>query len=410
MIARLALAAALLGSAAGATAVLAADDHPARRPAPAVAPPAGAVQPTPTPLAAREPRIVLQVSDPEGGTPWAVRHFTAPVQPRTPPKHLEFPDDVIDELGAGVLECWELGRLQGDRFGWTDGHGTFRTTPPGHYQSPNLCYSATYLRKIGAAPMRLTTVTYPPGRAPQPARAITWGVASDEVAAIVPKGGQRIPVRPGGVFLSIAAGQAPPGVLHGVIERRNGTRKRFNHGSLPPAPRATERPKGTATVAAIAPDPAGGEPWAVLVRRGTRDGLCFDIPGRLVGTQLGHIDRQLDIFMATPGFELACGRLIPTRENPLRVDTLISSASIRGEDRGRIERRVLDGRIVYWGRTSPDVTAVTIKTPRDVRTLIPSQDFHMFVAVYDGLFPGGKATATAHLRDGRTLTRSLHVE
>ena len=51
--------------------------------------------------------------------------------------------------------------------------------------------------------------------------------------------------------------------------------------------------------------------------------------------------------------------------------------------------------------------SVTIRTPRDVRTLIPSEGFVM--AVYDGQFPGGKVTATARMRDGKEVTRSLYV-
>jgi hypothetical protein len=71
---------------------------------------------------------------------------------------------------------------------------------------------------------------------------------------------------------------------------------------------------------------------------------------------------------------------------------------------------VLEGRLVYFGTVHPDVTSVTIVTPRDVRTLVPTKDFHAIVAVYDGPFPGGTATATAHFKDGRELTRTLHVE
>ena len=47
----------------------------------------------------------------------------------------------------------------------------------------------------------------------------------------------------------------------------------------------------------------------------------------------------------------------------------------------------------------PDVASVTITTPRDVRTLVPTSD-HAIIAVYDGLFPGGTATATATI-EGR---------
>jgi hypothetical protein len=51
---------------------------------------------------------------------------------------------------------------------------------------------------------------------------------------------------------------------------------------------------------------------------------------------------------------------------------------------------------------SPDVVAVTLRTPRDVRTIRPVGG--AFLAVYDGAFYGGTITATARTRDGRTQT------
>jgi hypothetical protein len=67
---------------------------------------------------------------------------------------------------------------------------------------------------------------------------------------------------------------------------------------------------------------------------------------------------------------------------------------------GRVARRTLPGQTMVWGRARDDVTAVTIATPRDVRTLSPSPRAHAFLAVYDGDFPTGEIVVTAHLRDG----------
>jgi hypothetical protein len=55
------------------------------------------------------------------------------------------------------------------------------------------------------------------------------------------------------------------------------------------------------------------------------------------------------------------------------------------------------------------VVTVTIRTPRDVRTLVPSAK-HAILAVYDGRFPGGKVTATARFKDGHEVTRTLYSE
>ena len=39
---------------------------------------------------------------------------------------------------------------------------------------------------------------------------------------------------------------------------------------------------------------------------------------------------------------------------------------------GSVERRVDPARIVFDGTVHPDVQTVTIRTPRDVRTIVPS--------------------------------------
>jgi hypothetical protein len=93
----------------------------------------------------------------------------------------------------------------------------------------------------------------------------------------------------------------------------------------------------------------------------------------------------------------------------MRTQTLISGAA-DSDPRGRIERRVLEGRIVFSGTVHPDIVSLTITTPHDVRTLIPTPEHHAFVTVYAGRFPGGRATASARFKDGRTVTRSLYVE
>ncbi|RKQ93473.1 hypothetical protein C8N24_3340 [Solirubrobacter pauli] len=397
MIARLALAAALLGSAAGATAVLAvADDDPPRKPTPpavAAAAPTAA-QPTPEPLEAEAVRLLIQVPDPEGGAPWAVRRFDTRIRTRT-------------RLQRNA--CWELGRLAGDRFGWIDGKGAFTAHAPGDHGLPLNCLSPRGLEKVGSIVTGFGTVTLPPDGAPQPARGVTWGPVATDVVAITPEGGPRIPVGPEGVVLRVVRGESDR-LLRGVLERRDGSRKRFDHApSLPN--RKRERPvPGTRSVEVRAPDPAGGEPWAIVVHEGSKGGRCFGGPGRLVGTQLGYVDPVLDTFSSTGDFEVVCALPKPTRAFPLRVTTLVSSIPGGDDDRGRIERRTLPNRIVFHGRVHPDVVSVTIRTPRDVRTLVPSPEHHLFIAVYDGQFPGGDATATAHLRNGEEVTRSLYVE
>jgi hypothetical protein len=392
MIARLALVAALAGSATGATVVLA-DDRSAPPPprVPAVAPPKMTYGPTPPPVAATNVRIVLRQDDPRGGAPWAVRHFDA----KAP--------------GGQAVECFELGRLQADRFGWVDVRGTFAVAPAGHFLLQSACQPARQLRKLGVNAMRFTTIARPDGGTPEPLETVSWGVAAPNVRALLPKGEPEIVPGEHGLFLQIAKGEGTRQPLTGELDYRDGHRVEFNR--MPePRPGGEKPVAGTDYVAARAPDPAGGEPWGLIASRGSEGGVCLSMTGRLVGTRLGNVDRRLGIFAAGP-FDMmqTCGQREPTRAFPMRIDTGIWG---EGEDdpRGRVERRVENTRIIFSGRVHADVVSVTIKTPRDVRTLIPSSRAHALLAVYDGRFPAGKVTATARMKDGREVTRTLYSE
>jgi hypothetical protein len=223
-----------------------------------------------------------------------------------------------------------------------------------------------------------------------------------------PATGRRADRRRGRRLPADRAGEQPAGSLTGTVEHADGHRTRFNRVQLPPY-KGERSVAGTEFVAAQAPDPAGGTPWGFIGTRGTDGGLCLNNPGFLVGTRLGHVQDILGVFFSTGlAFLSRCGRE-PTRGYPMPIDTLIAGG-IPDDSAGRIERRVLSNRIVFWGRVYKDVVSVTIRTPRDVRTLVPSSRAHAILAVYDGRFPGGNVTATARLEDGREVTRTLYSE
>jgi hypothetical protein len=384
MIAKLALVAALAGSAAGAAVVLA--DEPA--PAPRV-PAVRTAAPTPGPpaLPAAGVTIADRVNDPAGGAPWAVRRFTTTLRNGT------------------TAECHELGRVAGDRFGWIDAAGSFKPVRAGSQRLPGDCRAPRALQKAGATLQRFTTVTADS----EPLETVTFGAVAPAIRTIEPA--DEPPLRPsaGGVVLRIARGERGGAILTGTLVDRDGRRTRFNDVRMPPVRGGEPRP-GTRFVAARAPDPAGGIPWGVIGAEGGHGRICLSAPpGLVVGTRIGYVDTVLGIFRPVPFAEPRCTGRSPTRAFPMRIDTLISS--VGGDDpRGRIERRVDSARIVFSGRVHPDVVSVTIRTPRDVRTLVPSSRAHAILAVYDGRFPGGKVTATARLKDGREVTRTLYSE
>ena len=111
MIAKLAAIAALAGSAIGATVVLADDRAPAPAKVPAVKRrPQGRADPAADRGARRQARR-SRCPTPTAAPAWALRTF--------------------DDAAGNDCECFEVGRLQGERFGWIDAHGTFTPAEPG---------------------------------------------------------------------------------------------------------------------------------------------------------------------------------------------------------------------------------------------------------------------------------------
>jgi hypothetical protein len=53
------------------------------------------------------------------------------------------------------------------------------------------------------------------------------------------------------------------------------------------------------------------------------------------------------------------------------------------------------------------VDRVTIRTPRDVRTLVPSARGHVVFALYDGTFPSGAIVVTSHQRGGTARSERI---
>ena len=119
-------------------------------------------------------RLVLRVTDPAGGLPWALRLYTSK---------------------AG-LDCAIAGRLRGDRLGWMEA-GAFRPRPPA---------DAGGCQDLDRRPLLLVL-----DRAPeQPARTLVYGRARPGVRRIaISVGGRRYDrsTGAGGSFLLVFAGR-----------------------------------------------------------------------------------------------------------------------------------------------------------------------------------------------------------
>jgi hypothetical protein len=122
-----------------------------------------------------------------------------------------------------------------------------------------------------------------------------------------------------------------PWFFTGEVRRVDGRASRFNRIGF-----GAKGSHQSQSVAAVAPDPAGGTPWGLLL---DADGRCLRGPGRLVGTRLGHVEPDPGLFSSS-GIETieGCNDRPPTRAFPMRVDTLISGGEQDAAE-GRVERR-----------------------------------------------------------------------
>jgi hypothetical protein len=367
--------------------------------------PDGRYDPSYVHLRVHRSRIALRVPDPAGGPDWAVRVLDADrLSLQRPARTL------AGALVVGRNRCVQLGRLRGGTFGWVFGDGRFRRI--GREERLLQCTS----RKRPELMARFeTTLAIDDPAAPRPVGTVVWGLAPGARSVrVAGTGAADGPAEVGGdAFLRLAGPDARP---------RAGARLEAGADTYPLGPRDILPPQvgrkfrfptivpGTERVEARAPDPAGGPGYGVPVAE-TREGQpCAGSEGRVVADRLGDVDLRLALFAEPGGLTpTACRPLetAPTREHACDVGIDWRNVEeMEGVDaflrRARIERRLLAGRTTVRAQCHADVERVTLQTPRDVRTLVPSPVGRVVLAVYDGEFPGGDLLVTAHFRGGGT--------
>ena len=164
---------------------------------------------------------------------------------------------------------------------------------------------------------------------------------------------------------------------------------------------------------ARAPDPNGGPAWGFAVN-GNESAQGQIIDGRLVALE----PQSGTVHIGPDGWgEDTPPRGVKQKLPPVHFEAQGQSGtaplSEGSEPEGgeysppEVERRTLPGRTIITGRADADVAAVTIVTPRDVRTLRPSGPGHVLIAVYDGQFFSGRLTATVLLKNGSRVTEQI---
>jgi hypothetical protein len=355
-------------------------------------------------------RVPVRIPDPAGGPDWALKSFDAERVTLDRPART-----LAGAKAIGHSRCVQLGRMQDGAFGWVYADGRFRRVPAGNEFALVQCTG--FKRPRLSAELKTTLDLADPAE-PKLSRAVVWGIAPKATAVTVAGtgGADGAAQLAGGVFLEL--GDPAAKADDDARVEAGGHRLRLGPTGphFPPSFKIkfpTPIP-GSERIEARAPDPAGGPGWGLPVAQ-TREGVpCVTQPAQVAGDRAGSIDLRLALMTGGGVVSASACRPLQTKPDPKRACDVGwgggSAEELEGGDafarRARTERRLLSGRTQVWGQCSDQVDRITVRTPRDVRTLAPSAVGHAFLAVYDGDFPAGKLQITAHLKNGKTWTES----
>jgi hypothetical protein len=347
-------------------------------------------------------RESLRARDPTDGRTWVLRSWQGQPNPQVSGAQ---PDQ-------GRYVCVALGILDHGRLVAPSSDPSVRS--PSVLTEEGRCDQAAETRRMRYMLQMESFVADPYAYAPVPGRVVLSGFLPGGArhATLLGAGRPRpLTLDANGAFLLVLPGRywvSSPHISYTLHGRRvgGGEAARFPLGSSPRAP------------AVRAPDPAGAAPWGFAASRD-----CHTALGRVVQGQLASLDVQSGVLKtggSMTGWSASCithegaGIAYPRRASPVEFDVQQSETylPVRGAPaltQPEIEQRSLPGRTLITGVALPAVAAVTISTPTDVRTLRPTGPLHELLAVYEGFFTRGRITAKVTLRDGRTLTETLHA-
>ena len=258
-------------------------------------------------------------------------------------------------------------------------------------------------------------------------RAAVYGLAPPGTRSATLTGagaGRRLEIAPGGGFLVLLDGNTRDDRLAVSFTLEGGGTKRVRLAPRPEEPglpglspaKVLTPITGGEHAEARAPDPAGGPGWAVPVLDSKEGPPCVGQAGQVVGDRIGWVDTTYGLFTPLHPAVLECldQSSALTTAHPCALgwggggpDDPIQERSDPLLRRAHIERRISGGRFRITATCAPDVDRVTIQTPRDVRTLVPSGRGHVVFALYDGTFPSGQLVVTYHRRDGSRRSETI---
>lgn len=313
--------------------------------------------------------------------------------------------------GGTRVVCAQVGRVDEGSFGLPEPGGALRPLELSEEDA-----AACAARDGELQPERVETFLDDPlAYAPEPIATVAWGLAGEDAERVDVRGpwGERSaePTERGGYLVVLDPTLLDTEAARIYVRTRDGeTLTSRNPGFTP-----TRVVPGSVQIDARTPDPDGLQPWAVqLWRTEGAGGVCRE-EGRLVAGRIGAVGHERGTFApfpmheasdctdpragAWPGGSPVTFKVGSTFGGPLEESDALA--------RARVRRRTLPGRTTISGVAADGVRTVTVRSPRDVRTLRPAPG-GTFLIVYDGTFVGSaEVEATATLEDGRTVTSAL---
>jgi hypothetical protein len=351
----------------------------------------------PEPFVTRRDSVAIRrhADDPSGGPAWALRTWSA---------HIDSRVGAVGTFGRD-LACFAIGiDAGGGRL--TEPLAGGRTRVVGTGEQDGYCNSPKWLATHAGGPIVRTYVDDVTATEPHPQRVVVAGLLGQRVrsAQLLGAGAPR-PLDLGalGTFLVVLGPDQAGRDLKVRQTRADGSVRETEADGVGGG--CAVRPAQSIRIA----DPAGGAPWVAGVSRVGRHSCRF--VSRVIGGRLASVFGEAAwIAYGAGNFSTGTGAPFLSPRHPLLVDVQRPDIAPgrpmpQATSAAAIARRTLPGHTTISGYASADVTSITLRTPRDVRTLRPVGG--IFLAVYDGAFYGGSIVATAHLHDGRNVTERI---
>jgi hypothetical protein len=355
----------------------------------------------------------LHAEDPAGGPAWTLRSWQGHADPRAKFGEARHPTR---------FSCWQAGVISAGRFveptpGAASIPLSVSTASPG--EPGTHCTGSEAPTPENLTPTASAYPADPSAYAPLPVRTVVAGVVEPPATHPMLLGAgppRRITTDANHAYLLVLPGSYWASALRVSARLPNGHSLISSVESTAPNLQPEVR----------APSPDGSAPWGFTktslcptawsiseIGRVIDDHFAYIIPdtGRVAagpeGTSTGSTCGTKNA-RAQEHDEPLGGQELGQPKAPMGITVVHSlPEGAQAPSEAQTETRALPGTTVIGGDAAANVISVTLSTPADVRTVQPTGPSHVFIVVYGGVFYRGTFTATAKLKNGKTVTQLI---